>query len=478
MLLVRTRNGGGKAVPNIKVTFIGAGSVRYTLKLIGDFCKTPELSDVFVSLMDIDEERLDAVYNLAKRYNDELGASLKFEKTTDLQKALEGANFVINTALARAKGHEDGYVQYEIMREVGEKHGYYRGIDSQVFNMVSDYYTISNYNHLKMSLDIAKAAEKYCPDAYLIQTANPVFEITQLVLRQTNAKIIGFCHGFGGAYELFETLGLDPKDVDWQVAGVNHGIFLNRFLYKGENAYPLLDRWIEEKSSSWEPKSPWDTQLSPAAIDMYRFYGMMPIGDTVRNGSWKYHYNLETKKKWYGRFGGIDNEVERPKFYEQLREIKRKLIEISKDPKIKLTEFWPEEFAKDKLSGEQHIPFINAITNGKRVRLFLNILNNGIIKGIPDDVVVEVPVWVDKNGIHPEKIEPDLTDRIKKFYLLPRIIRMEMALEAFITGDRKVLEEFLIRDPRTRSYEQVKAVIDEILNLPFNEEMKKHYSKA
>ena len=262
------------------------------------------------------------------------------------------------------------------------------------------------------------------------------------------------------------------------MAGVNHGIFLNRFLYKGENAYPLLDRWIEEKSSSWEPKSPWDTQLSPAAIDMYRFYGMMPIGDTVRNGSWKYHYNLETKKKWYGRFGGIDNEVERPKFYEQLREIKRKLIEISKDPKIKLTEFWPEEFAKDKLSGEQHIPFINAITTGKRARLFLNILNNGIIKGIPDDVVVEVPVWVDKNGIHPEKIEPDLTDRIKKFYLLPRIIRMEMALEAFITGDRKVLEEFLIRDPRTRSYEQVKAVIDEILNLPFNEEMKKHYSKA
>ncbi|MDI3472402.1 MAG: hypothetical protein PWQ20_1127 [Thermotogaceae bacterium] len=463
---------------NIKISFIGAGSVRYTLKLIGDLCKTPELSNVTVTLMDIDEERLEAIYNLSKRYNDELGASLKIEKTTDLQKALDGASFVINTALARAEGHEDGYVQYEMMRDVGEKHGYYRGIDSQEFNMVSDYYTIGGFNQLKMSLEIGKAVEKYCPDAYLIQTANPVFEITQLVLRQTGAKIIGFCHGFGGAFELFEALGLDKNKVDWQVAGVNHGIFLNRFVYKGENAYPLLEKWIEEKSSQWEPKDPWDTQLSPAAIDMYKFYGMIPIGDAPRNGSWKYHYNLETKKKWYGKFGGIDNEVERPKYYEKLREIKRKLIEVSKDPKIKLTELWPEEFTKDKLSGEQQIPFINALTNGKKVRLFLNILNNGIISKVPEDVVVEVPVWVDKTGIHPEKIEPDLTDRIKKFFLLPRIMRMEMALEAFVTGDRKVLEEILIRDPRTKSYEQVKAVIDEILDLPFNKEMKEHYSKV
>ncbi|MGC8638141.1 MAG: alpha-glucosidase AglA, partial [Athalassotoga sp.] len=89
--------------------------------------------------------------------------------------------------------------------------------------------------------------------------------------------------------------------------------------------------------------------------------------------------------------------------------------------------------------------------------------------------VVEVPVRVDKKGIHPEKIEPDLTDRIKKMYLTPRIMRMEMALEAFITGDRRVLEEILIRDPRTKSEKQAKDVLDEIMNLPFNSEMKKHY---
>ncbi|HOP25436.1 MAG TPA: alpha-glucosidase/alpha-galactosidase, partial [Defluviitoga sp.] len=131
----------------------------------------------------------------------------------------------------------------------------------------------------------------------------------------------------------------------------------------------------------------------------------------------------------------------------------------------------------EKKSGEQHILLANALLNDEKVDLVLNILNNGTIPGIADDVAVEIPVYADKNGIHPYKIEPDIPERIKKMYLMPRILRMEWALEAFLTGDRRVLEEFLIRDPRTRSYEQVVKVIDEILALPGNEEMRKHYSK-
>jgi len=213
---------------------------------------------------------------------------------------------------------------------------------------------------------------------------------------------------------------------------------------------------------------------------MYKFYGMLPIGDTVRNGTWKYHYNLEIKKRWFGEFGGIDNEVERPKLHELLRNARRRLIELSRqvelDPSVKLTEAFSEIFRKGKMSGELHVPFINAISNNKKVRLFLNVENQGTLKDFPDDLVMELPVWVDREGIHREKVEPDLTDRIKKFYLWPRILRMEWNLEAFFSKDKRVLEDILIRDPRTRSYEQVVAVIDEILNLPFNEELKRHYS--
>lgn len=467
----------------MKISIIGAGSVRFSLQIIGDIAQTEGLSkkDTFVYLMDINEERLRASHILAQKYVSELDSPIKIVKTDKLDTAIEDADFVINTAYPYdPRYHKDGFQRWEIVTEIGEKHGYYRGIDSQEFNMVSGYtYIFASYPEIKLALDIAKVIEEKAPEAYLLQTANPVFEITQAVRRVSKVKIVGFCHGVAGVYDVFEALGLDPGEVDWQVAGVNHGIWLNRFRYKGEDAYPILDEWIEKRLPNWEPKDPWDMQMSPAAIDMYKFYGMLPIGDTVRNGTWKYHYNFETKKKWFGKFGGIDNEVERPKYHEKLRDMRKKLIKLAKEieinPRIKLTEEWPEFFRKGKLSGEQHVPFINAIVNGERTRLFLNVENQGTLKDFPDDLIMELPVWVDKSGIQREKVEPDLTYRIKFFYLWPRVLRMIWNLEAFFSGDRKVLEEILIRDPRTKSYEQAIAVLDEILKQPFNEEIREYF---
>ncbi|MEQ2128528.1 hypothetical protein QTP99_00745 [Caldanaerobacter subterraneus KAk] len=48
---------------------------------------------------------------------------------------------------------------------------------------------------------------------------------------------------------------------------------------------------------------------------------------------------------------------------------------------------------------------------------------------------------------------------------------------ALSTGDIDIIKELLYRDPRTQSEEQVEKVIEEILSLPENEEMRKHYLK-
>ncbi|MCC6053209.1 MAG: alpha-glucosidase/alpha-galactosidase, partial [Desulfurococcaceae archaeon] len=55
-------------------------------------------------------------------------------------------------------------------------------------------------------------------------------------------------------------------------------------------------------------------------------------------------------------------------------------------------------------------------------------------------------------------------------------MRAEWAIEAFLSGGRDHLFNWLIVDPRTKSNEQVEAVIDTILRIPGNEEMAKHYS--
>ncbi len=188
---------------NIKISIIGAGSAIFSLRLVGDLCRTEELSGVVVSLMDIDKERLDAVHILAERYAKALGSNLKFEKTMDLNASIDGAEFVVNSALVG--GH--GYL--EKTRKIGENNGYYRGIDTQEFNMVSDYHTLTNTGQLNFFLKVANTIKKLSPDAWLLQAANPVFEGTTLVYRETGVKILGFCHGFHGVEEVVRELGLD-----------------------------------------------------------------------------------------------------------------------------------------------------------------------------------------------------------------------------------------------------------------------------
>ena len=99
---------------DLKISIIGAGSAIFSIKLVGDLCRTRELHGSLVTLMDIDKVRLDAVYSLATRYAKALESDLRFEKTMDLDSAITGSDFVINTALVG--GHEE----QALMREIGE----------------------------------------------------------------------------------------------------------------------------------------------------------------------------------------------------------------------------------------------------------------------------------------------------------------------------------------------------------------------
>lgn len=155
----------------------------------------------------------------------------------------------------------------------------------------------------------------YAPNAWLLNVSNPVFELTTLISRQTKAKVIGLCDGYYGYRDLLRVLGLDEGKAEVEVIGVNHDIWLTRFRYNGEEAYHLIDEWLSKRANEYwarwreEQSNPFDVHVSPAAADMYRAYGLWPIGDTVRSGTWKYHWDLKTKQYWYGPLGGPDPEI-------------------------------------------------------------------------------------------------------------------------------------------------------------------------
>ncbi len=452
----------------VKISVVGAGSVVFTGRLIVDLCLTKSLSRSTVVLVDIDKKRLKMMYNLATKYAREMNAEVSVKKTMDREEALNGADFVINTVKI------GGYEPMEIERKIAENYGYYRGLGDRV----NDYYGgIGAFHQLKFFLGLASDVEETCPDAWLIQGANPVFEGTTLMSRETKAKVVGVCHGHSGHIDVLKTLGLKQENVKVRMAGFNHNIWLVDFLNNGENAYPILDQWIEKKAEEyWKSDEylnspPWVAeQMSPAAVDMYRLFGVFPIGDTLRSASpWWYHTDLKTKQRWFGPTGGFDSEIGWSMYLDLLREMLEQLRVWASDPDVALTEVYPPTF-----SGEQHIPFIDAIANDKEVQLQLNIPNKGAISGIPDDVVVEVPTLVDRIGVRAIHVG-QLPRRLMLHVMIPRMLRMEQVLQAFLDGDKKSLFLMIAEDHRTRSFENARVLLEEQIGQPWNSEATKHY---
>ncbi|WP_448374471.1 alpha-glucosidase AglA [Fervidobacterium sp.] len=449
----------------LKIGIIGAGSAVFSMKIISDLCKFPNLSDSHVVLMDIDRVRVENVLILAKELASYFNSKLTFSIVDTIKEVVDSADFVINTAMAGGHGYLD------LVRSIGEKHGYYRGIDAQNYNFVSDYLNLTNWNQFTLFLKIARTIEKYSPNAWYLQAANPVFEGTTLVSTQTGIKMVGFCHGHYAVEILANYLGV--KEYEWQVGGVNHGIWLTKFSTKdGKDLYGKLNELSEKINfDEFKPTNPFDDQLSPVAWDMYKMYGLFPIGDTVRNSTWKYHRNLQTKIKWYGSpWGGADSELGWKWYVEQLTQVVNVMDMFAKMVKNgtkidKLRTGTPvddylKEILSDKLSGEQHIPFINSIVSKTPARFVVNVLNNGKITNIDNDVAVEICATVCGEEFKFE--ETLIPKRVVNWYLKLRILLAKQALDAFLNKDVKLISDILERDPRTQSSEQVEKLITEL----------------
>ncbi|HIE18670.1 TPA: alpha-glucosidase/alpha-galactosidase, partial [Candidatus Bathyarchaeota archaeon] len=81
---------------NPKILIIGAGS-HFTLGLFGDFFRVNDLWGSELVLMDIDEERLGVITKVIQRIVKSRKVDLRIDATTNLDEALENADFIILT---------------------------------------------------------------------------------------------------------------------------------------------------------------------------------------------------------------------------------------------------------------------------------------------------------------------------------------------------------------------------------------------
>ncbi len=439
----------------VKITVIGAGSVQFSLGVVKDLCLTGNLACSHVTLMDINEERLETIHRLAERYVKELGGTITFDRTTDRRRALQETDFVINTA---GKEHQPREGRRALRAKYGKTGGNF---------------PIGYMYNLPLMLDVARDIEAICPNAWLIQSGNPVREGVPLIVRQTGVKVIGLCHGHYGYLNVARVLGLDPDKITWTAPGLNHCIWLTEFRYEGRDAYPLLDEWLADRAEAyWRDREEHresyglEDQMSRCVMDQYRKFGLLPIGDTTRGGGWWYKTDIETQVFWYGPWGGFGSDLHAGPWQESLRKRWQQIQEVVDDPSRSLLQAFPPVKTR-----EQQVPIIDALANDVSGKFQINVPNQGALPGVPDQVITELPAIIDRGGIHRIQLAP-LPRKIMIEVIQPHILSIEWEAEAYETGDAEMLVDALLmvyafdHGGPTTSYAQARGYVEELLALP------------
>jgi alpha-galactosidase len=448
---------------SVKIAIIGAGSGVFSINLIKDICVNKRFNGASVTMMDINEARLNGVYGLCQRYIEELGENIHIEKTMDREEALRGADFVIHVALDY--GHErlrEGW-------KIAKRHGYQFGGSLHIMH---DEAFWVNFHQLRLMESVYQDIRRICPNAWMLLVANPVQAgVTYLTRKYPGAKIVGMCHGSGGVYEIMEAMGYRREDCHFEVSGVNHFIWLTELYHNGEDAYPAFDRWL--RSGGWkawldERKHPVSPQIGPKSVDLYERFGRFPIGDTATPGggawAWWYHTNPaayeEDPDTWYdGYFEGCEQTVKSI----------RAAVDDKNTPVSKVFSAMP--------SDEPMIPTIEALAFDVEHLLIVNIPNEGeFVPGVPRDYEVECRALVSGRGIQGIRMKP-LSRELLAYLYRDRIAPVETELRAFETGNVRLLEQLVLMDPWTRSLDQAQSLIGDILNMPCNRDMKEYYTK-
>jgi len=424
-----------------RITIVGAGSIAFSMTLIRDIVTKPELDGCRISLMDINAERLEAVAALAERLRRELEVGVLVSAHTDRLSALDGARFVINTA---ALGERD---LWPANREIARRHGYW----------TSKGFRISALRNTPLAVGLARDMERVCPDAWLLQYANPMVANVGAVTRYTKIKAVGLCHGFQGTVDtLAAWMNLDRTQLEAEAIGINHFIFITRWRYRDREAYPALAEWLQTGFPVIWETAEWQQRLDcagPISRDLFHRLGLFPCnGDEHMTDyfSW-YTSDPENRQRFRAKTRYLDVYLDRGNRTWQ------SILELLAHPELSVADAFR---SKRK---EAAADLIESLGGGVSRIFEVNIPNRCCLPSLPAASVVELPARVTRDGIQGLPVG-DLPYPITA-HVQRRLAEEELQMEAALQKDRRLLLQSLYLNPYTRTPEQAEAFLRDLAEI-------------
>jgi alpha-galactosidase len=429
----------------MKISFIGAGSVGFTRKLVTDILTVPELRDIEISLMDINRSNLEMIYHILERDINANGLKqVKLTKTTDRKESLKGAKYIF--VFMRVGGLEAFAMDVEIPMKYG--------VNQCVGDTICAGGIMYGQRTIPVILDICRdIKEVSAPEALMLNYANPNAMNTWAANSYGGVQTLGLCHGVQHGHEqLAEVLGVPLAELDIICAGINHQTWYIQVLHKGKDMRgKLLEGFQKHPIYSGEEK---------VRIDILKRFSYY---STESNG------HLSEYLPWYRkRPGEIDQWISYSRwihgepggYLRHCRELRSSFEREAKEYETMA----PVKCTEENRSSEHGSHIIEALETRRTYRGHFNVINKGAISNLPADAVVEVPGYVDGNGISIPLVG-DLP--LGCAAICNQSISVQrLAVQAAIQGNVEYLKQAMLLDPLTGAVcnpPEISKMTDEML---------------
>ena len=408
----------------MKLAVVGGGST-YTPELVAGLARERErleLTDVV--LHDIDAERREVVGGLASRMLDAAGYEGKLAITDDLDRALDGASFVL--IQLRVGGQQARLSDETIPLAcgcIGQETTGAGGLGKAL-------------RTVPVVLEIAfRVRELAADDAWIVDFTNPVGIVTRSLL-DAGHRAVGLCNvAIGIQRSAAKLLDVEPERVLVDQVGLNHLTWVRALLFDGEDVLPdLLAERGDELAAS--------VDLPRALLERL---GVIP---SYYLRSFYFHDEVLASQL-----------VGKPRAAE-VAEIERELLELYRDPtlttKPKLLERRGGAFYSE--AATQLVASLASDAGDAQV---VDIRNDGTIAGLADDDAVEVPARITAKGPEPldqAPLAPELLGLVQHVAAYERL-----AAAAAITGDRDLVYKALLAHPLVSQVPPVEELTEQLL---------------
>jgi alpha-galactosidase len=443
---------------SLKIAMIGAGSIGFTRRLIADILTVPELGSTHFSLMDINEHNLSMVHQLVERDIRANGLPATVTATTDRREALLNADYIICTI------RQGGLDAFATDIDIPLKYG----IDQCVGDTLSAGGIMYGQRGIPAILDICRDIRDVAkPNALLLNYSNPMCMLTWAAIKYGGVRTVGLCHGVQGAQHqiakcvefwakshhiLDEDETVSRKDIDFVFSGINHQTWCIKATWQGVDLIPIMPELFDG-----HPEYPKTEKVRIDVLKRFGYYSTESNGHLSEYLPW-YRKRPSEIMDWIDLSSWINGETGG---YLRVCTEGRTWFETD-FPNWMQEE--PKKFRPESRSDEHGSYIIEALETGRIYRGHFNVPNDGYISNLPDGCIVEVPGYVDRNGINVPVVGPLPLACAATCAASVRV--QEMAVEAAINADVTLLKQAMLHDPLVGAIcnpEEVWQLTDEML---------------